>query len=188
MSGRGGCARWSDYAALDTSKLRGDTVAVHPASSTSCPRPLMCRPSLIQSVVLCSAVIVMAACHSSSTQTPKPDAGAAAKAAVPAKPAAVTAANVALGDSLFNTGSCQNCHGKLGVGAANAPALNGKKWLHLKTGSFEEIVGIVTTGVPLTAVKDSTHKHAMNPRGGRANLTDPQITAVAAYVYTLTHK
>ena len=112
----------------------------------------------------------------------------AAKVAVPAKPAAVTAANVALGDSLFNTGSCQNCHGKLGVGAANAPALNGKKWLQLKTGSFEEIVGIITTGVPLTAVKDSTHKRAMNPRGGRANLTDPQITAVAAYVYTLTHK
>ena len=109
-------------------------------------------------------------------------------ARAPARPADVTPANVALGDSIFNNGSCQNCHGKLGVGGVRAPALDGKKWLQLKTGSFEEIVGIITTGVPLTAVKDSTHKRAMNPRGGRANLTDPQITAVAAYVYTLTHK
>ena len=36
----------------------------------------------------------------------------------PARPALVTAANVALGDSLFNSGSCQRCHGKGGVGGA----------------------------------------------------------------------
>ena len=109
-------------------------------------------------------------------------------AKAPAKPAEVTPANVALGDSIFNNGSCQNCHGKLGVGGVRAPALDGKKWLQLKTGSYDEIVAIITTGVPAAAIKDSTHKNPMNPRGGRANLADAQIKAVAAYVWTLTHK
>ncbi len=146
----------------------------------------MRRASLIASLVVGAAVL--GACHSgSSSSAPKPSGGGAANK-VPAKPAAVTPANVAMGDSLFNTGSCQNCHGKGGVGGANAPALNGQKWLQLKTGSFDEIVGVITTGVPLTAVKDPTHKRAMGARGGRANLTDPQIQAVAAYVYTLSHK
>jgi mono/diheme cytochrome c family protein len=136
---------------------------------------------------------MLAACHgssSSSTQAPSPSGGGNAAAAnrAPAKPAAVTPANIALGDSLFNNGGCANCHGKMGVGGPNAPALTGKTWLQLKTGSFEEIAGIITSGVPVANIKDPTHKRAMGARGGRAALTDPQITAVAAYVYTLTHK
>lgn len=127
----------------------------------------------------------LAACHRSATGAAAGGGGAMAKAATPA---AVTAANVAMGDSIFNTGSCQRCHGMKGIGAANAPALDGTKWLHLKSGSFEEIVGIITTGVPAAAIKDPSHKNPMNPRGGRMNLTDPQIQAVAAYVYTLSHK
>ncbi len=104
------------------------------------------------------------------------------------RPAPVTTANVSLGDSLFNNGNCQRCHGKGGIGAANAPTLDGKKWLQLKTGSYEEIVKIVTEGVPQAAIKDSSHRFAMRPRGGNMNLTDPQVQAVAAYVWTLTHK
>ncbi|MHB1097722.1 MAG: c-type cytochrome [Gemmatimonadaceae bacterium] len=104
------------------------------------------------------------------------------------RPALVTTANVALGDSLFNNGNCQRCHGKGGIGATNAPTLDGKKWLQLKTGSYEEIVKIVTEGVPQAAIKDDTHRFAMRPRGGNMNLTDPQVQAVAAYVWTLTHK
>lgn len=104
------------------------------------------------------------------------------------RPAQVTPVNVALGDSLFNNGNCQRCHGKGGIGATNAPSLDGKKWLQLKTGTFEEIVRIVTEGVPQAAIKDSSHRFAMRPRGGNMNLTDPQVQAVAAYVWTLTHK
>ncbi|MDQ8153905.1 MAG: cytochrome c [Gemmatimonadota bacterium] len=104
------------------------------------------------------------------------------------RPAPVTAANVALGDSLFNTGNCQRCHGKGGIGAQNAPALDGKKWLQLTTGSYEEIVKIITEGVPQTAIKDASHRFAMRGRGGNMNLTDPQVQAVAAYVWTLSHK
>lgn len=105
----------------------------------------------------------------------------------PRRPALVTPANVTLGDSLFNNGGCQRCHGKAGVGAANAPALNGKKWVQLQTGSYEEIVKIITEGVAQAAIKDPSHRFPMRPRGGPMNLTDPQIQAVAAYVWTLTH-
>ena len=104
------------------------------------------------------------------------------------RPALVTAANVTLGDSLFNFGSCQRCHGKGGIGAANAPALDGKKWVQLKTGSYDEIVKIITDGVPQAAIKDPAHRFNMRARGGPMNLTDPQVKAVAAYVWTLTHK
>jgi mono/diheme cytochrome c family protein len=104
------------------------------------------------------------------------------------KPAQVTPVNVALGDSLFNNGNCQRCHGKGGVGAQNAPALDGKKWLQLKDGSFDEIVKIITEGVPQGAVKDPSHRFAMRGRGGNMNLTDAQVQAVAAYVWTLSHK
>lgn len=104
------------------------------------------------------------------------------------RPALVTAANVALGDSLFNTGACQRCHGKGGVGAANGPALDGTKWLQLKTGSYAEIVQIITDGVPQAAVKDPTHRFNMRARGGPMDLTDAQVRAVAAYVWTLSHK
>ncbi len=45
-----------------------------------------------------------------------------------------------------------------------------------------------TRGVPATAIKDSTHKFPMGARGGRMNLTDPQVKAVAAYVYSLSRK
>ena len=105
-----------------------------------------------------------------------------------AKPAAVTAAAVAMGDSIFNTGSCARCHGKGGVGATNAPSLAGPKFLQMTTGSFEEIVATIVSGVPKEKIKDPTHPNAMGARGGRMALTDPQIQAVAAYVWTLSHK
>jgi len=108
--------------------------------------------------------------------------------AAPAKPAAVTAANVALGDSLFNNGACQRCHGKGAIGAANAPSLAGPKFLQMTTGSYDEIVKVITDGVAATAIKDPAHKFNMRARGGPMNLTDAQITAVAAYVWTLSHK
>lgn len=109
-------------------------------------------------------------------------------ARAPRRPPLVTAANVTLGDSLFNYGACQRCHGKGGVGAPNAPALDGKKWLQLQTGSYEEIVKIITDGVPQAAIKDPAHRFTMRARGGPMNLTDAQVQAVAAYVWSLTHK
>ena len=142
---------------------------------------------------LCSTLVVFAACSGSSassgSQTPSPaGGGAAARNTAPMVPAAVSPANIAMGDSLFNNGSCQRCHGKGGIGGTNGPVLDGKKWVQLTTGSFDEIVGIITTGVPVEKIKDPTRRNAMRARGGPMNLTDPQIQALAAYIYTLTHK
>lgn len=100
-------------------------------------------------------------------------------------PAGVTPAMVALGDSLFNAGSCQRCHGQKGVGARNAPSLVEGPWQHHK-GTYAEIVATITTGIPKPAFKDTTRPFAMNPRGGPMNLTDDQVKAVAAYVFTIT--
>ena len=143
------------------------------------------------SLAFSATVVLLAACggSSSGSQSPSPaGGGTAASNAAPAKPAAVTPANIAMGDSLFNNGSCQRCHGKGGIGAQNGPVLDGKKWVQLTTGAFEEIVGIITTGVPAEKIKDPTRRNPMRARGGPMNLTDPQIQALAAYVYTLTHK
>ncbi|HEY3286021.1 MAG TPA: cytochrome c [Gemmatimonadaceae bacterium] len=128
------------------------------------------RPTVVS--LLAAGLAAVAACHPGGVR----------------RPPQVTPVSVALGDSLFNTGACQRCHGKGGVGAQNAPALDGKRWLQLKTGSYDEIVKIITEGVPQTAIKDPAHRFAMRGRGGPMNLNDAQVQAVAAYVWTLSHK
>lgn len=136
-------------------------------------------------LALSVAALALAACHKGSAGAGS--APAAKASAAPKAPAEVTLANVALGDSLFNNGSCQNCHGKGGVGAANGPVLTDKTWDQLTTGSYDEIKGLITTGVPKEKIKVATRTRPMGARGGRMNLTDAQIVAVAAYVYTLSH-
>jgi mono/diheme cytochrome c family protein len=138
-----------------------------------------------------TVVVAASACGHSAA---KPAAGAApaaatsasnAKAAPASKlPAGVTTAMITLGDSIFNNGNCQRCHGKAGIGAANAPAFKGIKWQH-GSGSYDDIVKTVISGVPADQIKDPTHKFPMSAKGGRTPLTDDQIKAVAAYVYTI---
>jgi mono/diheme cytochrome c family protein len=138
------------------------------------------RRSLSTLVVPALAAIVYAACGGSSGS----GSGAAPAPSAPSRPAAVTEANVALGDSLFNTGPCQRCHGQKGVGAANGPSLVTSPWLH-STGSFDEIAATITNGVPRASIKDATRRFQMNPRGGPMNLTDAQVQAIAAYVWSI---
>ena len=114
-------------------------------------------------------------------------AGTAAKAAVPARPALVTAANVALGDSLFNNGGCMRCHGAKGVGGNNGPALNDQQWVQFAEGTYENIRALIVSGVPAAKITDPSRKNPMGARGGRMNLNNAQIDAVAAYVWTLSH-
>lgn len=135
------------------------------------------RLSLLATPLL--AVLLLAGCSKS-----KPVVAAAPVPKGPVMPAGVTPASIALGDSLFNTGACQRCHGQKGVGAQNGPSLVAGPWLH-STGKFEEIVSTITTGVPRTALKDATRRFPMNPRGGPMNLNDDQVKAVAAYVYSI---
>jgi mono/diheme cytochrome c family protein len=129
-----------------------------------------------------SLLLLVTACRSSGAGA---GTGAAAKPTVPAE---VTSARVALGDSLFNNGGCMRCHGSKGIGAQNGPALNDSQWDQLTTGSYEEIRALIVSGVPKEKIKVTTRPNAMGARGGRMNLNDEQISAVAAYVWTLSHK
>ena len=79
-------------------------------------------------------------------------------------------------------GTCTACHGQDAKGTAVAPDLTDNKWIN-GDGSQDFIVQTVTTGVP----KPKEHPAPMPPKGG-AQLTDDQVKAVAAYVYSLSHK
>ena len=96
------------------------------------------------------------------------------------------AAQIALGDSIYQgrkaNGPCWGCHGRNGKGTANAPKLTDSKWLDAD-GTLESIQRVITTGVP----KPKKFNMAMPPRGG-VGLTSEEIKAVAAYVYSLSHK
>lgn len=103
--------------------------------------------------------------------------------ATSALPSGVTAAMVATGDSLYHTRSCGRCHGMDATGGRNAPSLVAGRWLQID-GSYAASVRLVTDGVPLEAIKDTTHTLDMHPRGG-SNLSDAEIAAVAGYVWTI---
>lgn len=146
------------------------------------PLPTISR-FLMRSLAALSLLLVFAACRSGGAGAT--GAGTAAKIVTPPE---VTPAAVALGDSLFNNGGCMRCHGAKGVGAANGPVLADTQWDQLTTGSFEEIRAIIVSGVPKDKFKVASRPNAMPARGGRMNLNDTQITAVSAYVWTLSHK
>lgn len=109
---------------------------------------------------------------------------AGAAAAVPqlaaGAPAGVTQEMVEQGAQHFGT-VCAACHGAGGVGTAAGPALNDAAWLNI-AGDFEQIVGIINTGVP----QPVEHPAAMPPRGG-GSFTDEQVRQLGAYVFALSH-
>ena len=106
-----------------------------------------------------------------------------ARPAVAQAPAAVTPAAIALGDSLFHSkGNCYACHGANAQGAVG-PNLTDAEWIH-SDGSYDAIVKQITTGV---TAEESKSKVPMPPKGG-SQITDDEVKAVAAYVYSLSHK
>jgi mono/diheme cytochrome c family protein len=117
------------------------------------------------------------------TQTPA--ASGDEKAAPAGEGGKPSAAQIALGDSIFHGqaagGTCYACHGQDGKGSAVGPNLTDSEWLNTD-GSLEGLVKTIQTGVP-------TPKKApapMPPMGG-ASLTPEQVRAVAAYEYSLSH-
>lgn len=146
------------------------------------------RPAL--ALLAAAAIGTIAAC-SKGAASPSPAPTPASSNARAAAPAALpfTAAMVAQGDSLFHTRSCRNCHGADAHGANNGPNLvKPEHFLHVD-GSYEGFVHLITTGVPTDSIKVPSHRFAMAPRGGGrpAPLTDEQIKAIAAYLYSLNH-
>jgi cbb3-type cytochrome c oxidase subunit III len=95
----------------------------------------------------------------------------------------VTPAAIAKGDTIFHkTGLCYACHGSNAEGAVG-PNLTDAEWLH-GDGSYDMIVATVTSGVPAEKAKKGIQ---MPPKGGSA-ISDEDVKAVAAYVYSLGHK
>jgi mono/diheme cytochrome c family protein len=113
-----------------------------------------------------------------------PPSAEAAPATMPADqlPAGVTAEMVAEGKTLFDgAGICFTCHGPNGTGLTGlGPNLADAEWLH-SDGSYEAIVSQIMKGVTATESKTGV---AMPAKGGSA-ITDDQVKAVAAYVYSL---
>ena len=113
-----------------------------------------------------------------------PDAGRTVLASLPVPPGA-TADQVALGDRIFHGevdgGTCTGCHGSDARGSPQAPSLIDGKWLH-SDGSLQRITRTIMDGVP----KPKNYEVPMPPRGG-APLTDSEVTAVAAYVWAISH-
>lgn len=95
-------------------------------------------------------------------------------------PEGVTPSMVNAGKDLFGgRGLCLTCHGPDAKGGLG-PDLTDTEWLHGE-GRFTEIVARILLGVP---DEDSITGQSMPPKGG-STLTDQEVRAVAAYVWTL---
>jgi mono/diheme cytochrome c family protein len=98
-------------------------------------------------------------------------------------PEGVTQAMADKGNEIYHkTGLCFACHGQDGKGLVG-PNLTDDVWLHSK-GTYEEIVKQVLAGVTKEQSKSGV---PMPPKGG-STISDDDVKAVSAYVYTLSHK
>ena len=138
------------------------------------------KPSLgLLALLAIAGSAPVAAQNTPETATTPKDSAANAPSAAPT----VTPELIAQGDKVFHgPGNCYACHGTNGQGAVG-PNLTDAEWIHSK-GTFEEIVAQVTHGV---AKEESKSGIPMPPKGG-GSISDDDIKAVAAYVYSLSHK
>lgn len=134
--------------------------------------------SMVALFVAASASAAVAQSTPENATTPKtPPAEASAGTA------AVTPELIAQGEKIYQgAGLCYACHGSNAQGSVG-PNLADSEWIHSK-GTFEEIVEQVTKGVPKEQSKSGM---PMPPKGG-STISDEEIRAVAAYVYSLSHK
>jgi glucose/arabinose dehydrogenase/mono/diheme cytochrome c family protein len=118
------------------------------------------------------------------TEAAKADAGASASGA--AVPAGATAEMVALGERIYHGhvggAPCAGCHGDKGQGSTLGPDLTGKQWLW-SDGSYAGITKTITGGVS----QPKKYRSPMPAMGG-AQLTAEQVSALAAYVWSLSHR
>jgi glucose/arabinose dehydrogenase/cytochrome c553 len=92
---------------------------------------------------------------------------------------------VALGDRIFHgeasDGTCAGCHGSDAKGSPQAPSLVNGTW-SFGDGSLKAITTTIADGVP----KPRNYSDPMPPKGG-APLSDSDVSAVAAYVWAISH-
>jgi glucose/arabinose dehydrogenase len=114
-----------------------------------------------------------------------PDAGAAPNSAG-AAPKGATPEMVALGARVYSGqaggAACTGCHGDHGQGSPLGPALTAHKWLW-SDGSYAGIQKTITDGVP----QPKNYRSPMPAMGG-AQLSADQVKAVAAYLYSISHR
>jgi glucose/arabinose dehydrogenase/mono/diheme cytochrome c family protein len=115
-----------------------------------------------------------------------PDAGAAAETAGLPVPGGATREMVALGDRIYHGqvggATCTGCHGSNAKGSPLGPDLTSTQWLW-GDGSYAAITKIITAGVP----QPKQYRSAMPPMGG-APLTPDQVSALAAYIWGVSHR
>jgi glucose/arabinose dehydrogenase/mono/diheme cytochrome c family protein len=115
-----------------------------------------------------------------------PDAGAAAATATLPVPEGATKEMVALGERIYHGqvggAACTGCHGADATGTTLGPNLSDTQWLW-GDGSFPAIAKIIAAGVP----QPKQYRSPMPPMGG-AQLSADQVSAVAAYIWALSHR
>jgi glucose/arabinose dehydrogenase/mono/diheme cytochrome c family protein len=115
-----------------------------------------------------------------------PDAGAAARGANLPVPAGATPQMVALGERIFlgqvGGATCTGCHGADAKGTPLGPDLTDTQWLW-GDGSFASIANTINNGVP----QPKQYRSPMPPMGG-AQLSSDQVSALAAYIWALSHR
>jgi len=159
--------------------------------SGSHPRSLV---RVLQLSALGAALSVALACGGAGDDAGTADTGAAADtggtpggggAAGAFTEQQITAQMVALGDSIFRgqaapQGICYTCHGPDAAGTATGPNLTDQEWIH-GDGSLAFIINNVRTGVP------TPQQHAVPMPAFGPLLTEEQLRAVSAYVYSRSH-
>jgi glucose/arabinose dehydrogenase/mono/diheme cytochrome c family protein len=101
-------------------------------------------------------------------------------------PPGATSGEITLGKKIFQgdiaDATCAGCHGAEGIGTPVGPALSSGTWLW-GDGSLASITETIKNGVP----EPKQHPGAMPPMGG-VKLSDENLKAVAAYVWSLGHQ
>jgi mono/diheme cytochrome c family protein len=134
-------------------------------------------------LVLAAAILIAWTVPAAGQGTPENSSTPKTPPASPAAAGAPSPELIAQGDKVFHgPGNCYACHGTNAQGSVG-PNLTDAEWIHSK-GSYEEIVAQVTKGV---AKEESKSGIVMPPRGG-STIGDEDVKAVAAYVYSLSHK
>ncbi len=100
------------------------------------------------------------------------------------RPAGVTDMMVQEGAQIYaGAGICAACHGPDAKGAVG-PDLTDTEWL-VGNGEYEQLVDQIVKGV--SADEATNELGAIMPPKGGAAITEAQVRAVAAYVWTLSH-
>ena len=106
-----------------------------------------------------------------------------APAAAQAIPQGATKEMVAKGNEIYHKqGLCYACHGQDGKGLVG-PNLTDDVWIHSK-GTYPELIAQVTKGV----TKEESKSGVPMPAKGGSTISDDDVKAVAAYVWSLSHK